>query len=360
MLHRLSLRVLPALTLAVTDETVRKRKRLVMLAPGLVAFGVYRLIKLVNPLADPATLLCVSGFLAALTALAAYRVGRRIGFAEIWRVDGAQRLAWVGGWIGVMYGIQLSLLVLTLLRIVIQYDFLLHPDGPAMMAIIIACTSVARDAFEIGHVRLLQASGRPLLTFPDGKSLRQLVRQEPAMVIQWATVGGTVCAGVASVLSALVRGGAGNLSQLAGVTLVGGTVALWSYLGGVQQTRTPAVRWNTLGWNDLFRFWWWPGLAFSATYYLVLAGVFTFLMRMEYQNPFIDVVLAASVGALMASYGYYLGDRRYREDRVDQKVPASLLRCPFVMGILSRGSGGSVPASLTPVGVALEKSGQQT
>jgi len=330
-----------------------------MLAPGLVAFGVYRLIKSVYPLADPASLLYVSGLLAVLTALTAYRIGRQIGFAEIWRVDGAQRLGWVAGWIGFIYGIQLSLLVLALLKIVVQYDFLRHPDGPAMMAIIIACTSVARDAFEIGHVRLLQALGRPLLTFPDGKSLRQLVQQEPAMVIQWAIIGGIVCGSVASVLSNLGRSGSGGISQLVGVTFVGGTVALWSYLGGVQQTRTPAVRCNTLGWKELFRFWWWPGLAFSATYYLVLAGFLTFLMRVEYQNPIIDGALAASVGALMASYGYYLGDRRYREDRIDQRVPASLLRCPFVMGILSRTSGNSVPASLTPAGVAMEKSGQQ-
>src|SRR5262249_31141045 len=160
-------------------------------------------------------------------------------------------------------------------------DFLRHPDGPAMMAIIIACTSVARDAFEIGHVRLLQTSGRPFLIFPDGKALRQLVQQEPAKIIQWAVVGGIVCAAVASFLSVLGRVGSEAISQLVGVTLLGGTVALWSYLGGVQQGRTLVVRWSTRGWSDLFRFWWWPGLAFAATYYLVQVGALTFLLRVE-------------------------------------------------------------------------------
>lgn len=179
------------------------------------------------------------------------------------------------------------------------------------------------------------------------------------MVIQWAFVGGIGCVGVASVLSVLVRSGSGAILQLMGVTLAGGTVALWSYLAGIQQTRTLAVRWNTLGWNELFRFWWWPGLAFSATYFLVSAGVLAFLMRVYHQNAIIDAMLAAVVGAVMASYGYYLGDRRFREDRVDQRVPASLLRCPFVMGILSRTSGSNAPATLTPAGVAFESLGSE-
>ena len=40
MLHRMALRVLPSLSLAVTEEAVRKQKRIVMFVPGLVAFGV--------------------------------------------------------------------------------------------------------------------------------------------------------------------------------------------------------------------------------------------------------------------------------------------------------------------------------
>ena len=72
--------------------------------------------------------------------------------------DRAARVLWVLGWIGFVYGLQLSLLVLALLWLV-NYDYGQHPDGPSMMAIIISCTAVARDAFEIGHVRWLQQRG---------------------------------------------------------------------------------------------------------------------------------------------------------------------------------------------------------
>src|SRR5262249_32796511 len=158
-------------------------------------------------------------------------------------------LGWIVGWVGFVYGTQLSLLVMALLKFLVQYDFFRHPDGPAMMAIIIACTSVARDAFEIGHVRWLQVLGRPVLTFPDGKSLRQLVQQEPIMAFEWGLIGGILCAGFAITLSTLGKTGQGVIVQLAGVTLVGGTVALWSYLIGVQQTRSLLVHWETLRWR---------------------------------------------------------------------------------------------------------------
>ena len=45
MLHRMALRVLPSLSLAVTEDAVRKQKRIVMFVPGVVAFGIYRLAK---------------------------------------------------------------------------------------------------------------------------------------------------------------------------------------------------------------------------------------------------------------------------------------------------------------------------
>ncbi len=129
-----------------------------MFVPGLVAFVVYRLAKLLLPLSEPFVLLAVSGLVSLVTALLAYRVGRATAWGKIVREDGGRLLLWLGGWIGFVYGVQLSLLVLALLWLV-GYDYLKHPDGPAMMAIIIACTSVARDAFEIGHVRKMALHG---------------------------------------------------------------------------------------------------------------------------------------------------------------------------------------------------------
>src|SRR5438445_13290721 len=91
-------------------------------------------------------------------------------------------LAWIVLRIGFLYAVQLSLMVLALLKVA-TYSYLDHPDGPALMALIIASTSVARDAFEIGHVRLLQQQGRPFTPFPHGKALWAMVTGRVAL---WA------------------------------------------------------------------------------------------------------------------------------------------------------------------------------
>ena len=97
------------------------------------------------------------------------------------REDSRGLLTWMAGWIGFVYAVQLSLLVLALLWLV-GYDYLKHPDGPAMMAMIISCTAVARDAFEIGHVRKVSLMGRPCPTFPNGLALRSLLASHTTMV----------------------------------------------------------------------------------------------------------------------------------------------------------------------------------
>src|SRR5687767_12859258 len=110
MLHRLALRVLPCLTLAVTEDSVRKRKRWVMFVPGLVAFACYRLAKQGLSLAEPMTLLLLSGVISMVTAGWAYRVGRGLPFSRLMGGDGVRRIGWVLVWIGFVYGVQLSLL----------------------------------------------------------------------------------------------------------------------------------------------------------------------------------------------------------------------------------------------------------
>ena len=204
----MALRVLPSLSLAVTEDSVRKKKRIVMFVPGLVAFVVYRLAKLLLPLSEPFVLLAVSGLVSLVTALLAYRVGRATVWGKIVREDGGRLLLWLGGWIGFVYGVQLSLLVLALLWLV-GYDYLKHPDGPAMMAIIIACTSVARDAFEIGHVRKMALMGRPFPTFPDGAALRTMVGNHAMEFGPWVAVG-LVVGALGAVAGALCRGESGG------------------------------------------------------------------------------------------------------------------------------------------------------
>jgi len=337
MLHRLALRVLPSLTLAVTEAQVRKRKRWVMMAPGFVAFLAYRAAKYVLPLSEPWILLAVSGCVSMITAVWAYRVGRGRSLECVWQEDGASRLMWLTAWIGFVYGVQLSLLVLALLKILAHYDFLQHPDGPAMMAIIIACTSVARDAFEIGYVRRLQQDGKPVLTFPDGEALRRYLREEPGRALQWFVMGalGSV---IVAMGTARLPMGSSELGQFFIVTLTAGTVTLLAYLAGEQRPGGWKAQLAVASSSQLFRFWWWPGLAFAATYYLVLSGIATFLFRWDPASAWLQAGIASLVGGVLALYGYFLGVRRRQEDRIHQVVPPSLLRCPFVVGLLAKKS----------------------
>ena len=56
-------------------------------------------------------------------------MGRAESYERIYRTDGPGRLLWIGGWIGFVYGVQLSLLVLALLALFVDYNFLVHPEG---------------------------------------------------------------------------------------------------------------------------------------------------------------------------------------------------------------------------------------
>jgi hypothetical protein len=344
MLHRMALRVLPSLSLAVTEDAVRKQKRLVMIVPGVVAFGVYRLAKHLLPLTEPAVLLTVSGAVGLITALLAYQVGREADWGTIVREDGRKLLIWMGGWIGFVYGVQLSLLVLALLWLV-GYDYLQHPDGPAMMAIIISCTAVARDAFEIGHVRKTGLMGRPFPTFPNGVALRSLLGTHATVVGPWVVAGLTVGAVGASLGALVDHAHASAIVQLSAVTIFGGALALCAYFGGLRPHESWVNGLLKTNPGELLKYWWWPGLAFSSTYYLVIAGAVIFLLK----QPGVPTVYALCGGAvvtgLMALYGYYLGYRRQVEEQQGQSLSPSLLRCPFVMGILGKTSNPAMVAA---------------
>ena len=341
MLHRMALRVLPSLSLAVTEDSVRKKKRIVMFVPGLVAFAVYRLAKLLLPLSEPVVLLTVSGLVALVTALLVYRVGRATAWGSILREDGSRLLLWLGGWIGLVYGVQLSLLVLALLWLV-GYDYLKHPDGPAMMAIIIACTSVARDAFEIGHVRKLALMGRPFPMFPDGVALRTMVGNHAKELAPWVAVGLGVGALGASLGHLVEADQVAALVQLAAVAVLGGGVALCAYFGGLRPQTSWVQGLLQTKPSELLKYWWWPGLSFAATYYLVAAGCVIFLLR----QPGIPTSYAMAGGGfvtgMMALYCYYLGFRRQVEEQQGHTMSSALLRCPFVMGILGKSTGAGV------------------
>lgn len=347
MLHRMALRVLPSLSLAVTEESVRKKKRLVMFVPGLAAFGVYRLAKHLLPLSEPMALLLVSGAVAAVTLLMAYRVGRAGSWPTIVREDGNRLLAWLAGWIGFVYGVQLSLLVLALLWLV-GYDYLAHPDGPAMMAIIISCTAVARDAFEIGHVRKTAMMGRPFPTFPDGAALRTMIGNHAAQLGPWMIAGLVVGALGPWPVGAIANSHVAALIQLTAITVLGGTVALLAYFGGFRSTTSWMRGLAETKAGELVKYWWWPGLAFTSTYYLVVVGALLFLVKQPTISTIQASVSGSLVTAMMAVYCYYLGYRRSIEEQQGQSLSGSVLRCPFVMGILDKSPSAVMPASVVP------------
>lgn len=346
MLHRLALRVLPQLSLAVTEPDIRTRKRWVMFVIGFVAFALYRLAKVLVPLGNPFALLAVAGLIGALTAAVAYGIGRRADWTSPaqWRsYETPRRWAWLLGWIGGVYAVQLALLVLSLLQLGVNYDFLQHPDGPAMMAIIISCTAVARDAVEIGHVRWLETKGRSFLTFPDGTSLRALASRDPQPLLSWGVIGALLSGVVTWLLSAFISWGGGALAQLGVATLIGGTVSLCAYLDGMSRPQPWWARLQQTSWWELTKFWWWPGAAFAATYFLVVYGIGEFVFQMGPASPGHGGLVAGAVGMIMGLYSYYLGARRAFESRIVASVPESMLRCPFITGIL--GSRPAAPSS---------------
>ncbi len=334
MLHRLSLRVLPQLNTLVTDPAVRKRKRLVMLAPGLVAFLIYRLLKSVLPLSDPLVLLALSGSVSALSAVWAFRQGRGISLSESLRKDGIRLWAWLVGWTGFVYGVQLALLVLAILQVFVGYDFLLHPEGPAMMAMIIPCTSATRDAFEIGHVQKVKHEGVLVPTFPDGQAFRQWVSEKLRAFVVWA--GG---ASLLAVIASFVMYNVGPLAwqpflQSLVIPAIVATAGIVIFSQGQTlslQDGGSAKR--SFNWLSTLWFWIWPNMTFAVTYFLVMIGVASYVLRWESITQTGFVCIAAVTGMLMGGYTLFLGARKVFEERM-VGIPENIQRCPFVMGLL--------------------------
>ena len=320
-----------------------------MLAPGLIAFIIYHLTKPVLPLSDPFVLLIFSGILCSMAASWAYRMGRGVPFATSIHEDGKRHWVWLLGWIGFAYGVQLSLLVLALLKLFVSYDFLLHPEGPAMMAIIISCTSVTRDAFEIGVVRLMGQHGGTVMTFPDGRGFRRWVRIEPTAIGRWVVL--TALLAVVGSLAFAISGEVGQtqLAQTLFVSFLVSCLALVAFFTSESQSGNWLERAKQVGWLQSIRFWSWPCFTFAVTYYLVLVGILNFLVGMDGSHFFFQASMAGITAAMMTGYCYYLGRRKLIEVQSQAGNLENLESCPFVMGILRK--AGIVPGE-TPEGAS--------
>lgn len=312
-----------------------------MLAPGLVAFILYRLTKAVLPFSNPFVLLTFSGICCSMAALWAYRMGRGIPFGQSLQEDGKRLWVWILGWIGFTYGVQLSLLVLALLKLFVSYDFLMHPEGPAMMAIIISCTSVTRDAFEIGVVRLMELHGRTMMTFPDGGGFWQYVRVEPLAIGKW--IGLTVLVALLGSMAFAMSGDIGQtqLAQTILVSILVSSMALVVFFAGESRSGKWMERASQIGWLKAIRFWVWPCFTFTVTYYLVQVGILNFLVGVGGNQFFFQACLAGITAAMMTGYCYYLGRRKFLEVQSQAGDLESLESCPYIMRILSK--AGIVP-----------------
>jgi hypothetical protein len=211
-----------------------------------------------------------------------------------------------------------------------------------MMAIIISSTAVARDAFEIGYVRKLSVMGRPFLTFPDGKALRALLARRTLQPAPWVMAG--MGLGGLAALAGLpfADGQTAALAQLMSMTILGGGLALCAYFGGLHPSTSWVKSLRRTASGELLKFWWWPGMAFASTYYLVVMGLLLFVGKQPRITLEQAVVGGTLVTALMGLYGYYLGHRRQVEDGQAPQLSSGMLRCPFVMGILGKTVGSSV------------------
>ncbi len=334
MLHRMTMRVVPTLTVAVTEEGFRKRKRILMLFPGLFAYALYQFLQVMGWHDEIGVLLLASGLLSTVVALVSYAYGRERRVLDVIREGDVRGLAWIGMGIGFLYAVKLSLMVLALLKVA-TYSYIEHPDGPAMMALIIASTSVARDAFEIGHLRFLQQQGRPFVTFPDSRALWALVTGRGDL---WAApvAAATLAVGLAYGGMAMVAPVAlTDLGHFMAIGMLIGIVCTLAFVQGLQPAMTIWDGWRRYSWRELLRFFLWPGVTFGWTYYLVALGVISFILAVPDPPTWTRVLITAGVGGLMSLYGYYLGRCRWQEEKLHATIPPALLRCPFIVGLLT-------------------------
>jgi hypothetical protein len=330
----MALRIIPALTVAVTEESVRKRKRLLMLFPGLIAFVLYRALQVAGWHSDTIMLLLSGGLFSWCVAVFSYIYGRDRRLSEVLREDGTVHLIWLGFRYGFLYAVQLSLMVLALLQ-AFSYGYHEHPDGPAMMALIIASTSVSRDAFELGHLRLLQQQGRLFLTFPSRRGRWRLIlgRIEDwvPFVLAAALVTGVIYLSLAVVAPVLKT----NLGQLLMAGLLPAASGTLAYLRGLRPERAVWQSVTQYPWRELIRFFVWPGMAFGWTYALIVQGITGFLFKMPDPPLLWKVGVMASIAAMMTLYCLYLGRCRWQEEKLHATISPSMLRCPFILGVLT-------------------------
>ena len=204
-----------------------------------------------------------------------------------------------------------------------------------MMAMIIPCTSVTRDAFEIGLVQRLAREGTVVPTFPNGEALRTWIPQQLPVAMKWGGV-----ALVAGAMSSWMLYGVGleswqSILQSVVVPIIVASISLLAFFDGEALYKKGERRQRSHTWLGCLWFWLWPSLTFALTYFLVMVGMASYVFRFEHISQWGYVAMAGSTGGIMALYSLYLGWRKSYEEQL-VTIPENIQRCPFVMGCFSK------------------------
>lgn len=306
-----------------------QNKRWAMFFSALAAYVVYKGVSGFSPLTEASTLILVSGLFSIVVALLAYAWARNLPLPALWK-EAPKEVGWLAVRVGLVYAALLSLMVLSLLKVA-GYDFLLHPVGPGLMAMMIAAASVARDAYEIGHLRSLTGKGTTQVwTFPDGHGLWTLLKNDPLRV------GGLLLPAVGLSLGlyvtlALMVGAGKDLTHLLIGGILSGASGTYAYFSGM--TRKGTVK-------EVLSFFLWPAFSFSLVYLLIVSGIRDFVLLIPTHSSLLEKGLTAGcITSLMAVTCYGLGSlKQAAPSEADSKaLPAELLKCPFVLSILRTG-----------------------
>jgi len=68
---------------------------------------------------------------------------------------------------------------------------------------------------------------------------------------------------------------------------------------------------------------------------LIILGITSFIAVVSDPPYWWQILVTAGVGGLMSLHCYYLGRSRWQEEKLHATIPPSLLRCPFILGILT-------------------------
>ena len=275
MLHRLKLRLLYKSN---ADPTARRKKLRVILIAGFIVYLPFLALAYFISFEQRPVYLVVIGFLSALTSMPVAFYGYAEGFGQSCRTLCRERpteMTWLCFKIGFLYGFFLYWMILGIVEFLFGYSVV----RAALISFIAG--AVARDGFEIGVFRSHQEN-RVISVFPDEKSIAPFLSALSRTDLFWVLFSFCAAGGIGFLLGhSLIN----PLYQTFAAALIGGiitTLAARPFFS-VQGAMLPSK----------IRFFIWPGLIMSASYFLTLAYLVRILFHIDL-SPETDLALLIS------------------------------------------------------------------